>query len=130
VPRVAGGIEAGGGTGALDDVAYGVGGEARGLQLPVAGDCAENGAGRDAAHLEPLSKGADGAGVRVLSEGNAALLAGGLLVSLAATQVDGESVLGFLEVAHVQGDELTAAEGRSEAEEEERGQPEYGGKRQ
>jgi hypothetical protein len=47
----------------------------------------------------------------MLAEGDAALLAGALLVGLAPAQVDGQSGLGLLEVRDVEGDQLAAAQG-------------------
>src|SRR2546421_7556521 len=83
VAGVAIGVEPRQPAGALDDQGHRLLGETSLGQLAVAVDPPKDGPLADPAAGQPVTKGAHRAGLRVLAHGDAALLAGALLVGLA-----------------------------------------------
>ena len=73
---------------ALNDAGDARGGEAAGAELPVTVDGPEEGAVGDPGNGEPCAQRADRAGVRMLVEGDAAVLSSSFLVGLAPAEVE------------------------------------------
>jgi len=109
-------LQAGAAGGPLQDPADAV------LVKPAAGepamavDPAKDGTGADARRRQPAAQHADRAGGIVSPKGNADLAADGLLVGLRAVEIDDQAILGEGEVGKVDRGELGAAEGASEAD--------------
>jgi hypothetical protein len=119
VAGVAGRVEAGPAGGALDDAGDAAVGEAIGGELVVLVDAAEQSASGDSGGIAPGAQRAERAGVGVLAEGDADLVADALLVGLAAAQPQPQAIGGLEGVLGVERAELGAAQAAGETEEEE-----------
>ena len=105
---------------AFDDQRHGLIGEALRFEVAVAIDGSEDWPTLDAALRKPVAQRAHRAGQRVRAERQANLAALGFLVGLRAAQLDDQAVGGEADIGDVERDELAAAEGAGEADQQQR----------
>ena len=111
-------IETGASGCALDDACHGTVGEPVAADAVMSVDGSEQRPAGDATGRAPRLIGAHRTGAGVLAPGDAELATVALLIGLAATDLDPQSLSNLLDVVDVEGHQLAAPEAAGETEEE------------